>query len=111
MNRRSVGLVALVVSSSVLAACRKEPPAPAPAPPVAESGSGAPAAATTEAERTRAMEEQAAEMNRRMEEARASGQDPAQALDQFERDRAELNRIAEGQPPADEPVEPPPPAE
>jgi hypothetical protein len=101
---------ALLLLSSALTACGKETaPPPAPTPPAVES---APVATTTEAERTRAMEDQAAEMNRRMEEARATGQDPAQALDQFERDRAELNRMGQGEAPAPEaPLEPPPPGE
>ena len=53
------------------------------------------------------MEAKAAEATQRLEEARATGQDPAQAMEQFEKERAELNRMAEGQPPAEEP--PPPP--
>ena len=102
------GVCGFLTSALLISACggssSSEAPAPAAQPSAAESSSPPP---PTESQRTREMEEKAVEATRRLEEAQASGQDPAQAFEQFERDRAEVNRMAEGQPPAEEP--PPPP--
>ncbi len=70
----------------------------------------------SEAERTHTMEARAAEMNRKLEEARAGGlseQEAQRAFEEFERERAELNRISEsGSAPAESeaPAFQPPPS-
>lgn len=70
----------------------------------------------SEAGRTREMEAKQEEMNRKLEAARAGGMTPEEierAYQEYERDRLELNQMAEtaAPPPADAPVAdyPPPP--
>lgn len=68
----------------------------------------------SEAGRAREMEAKQEEMNRKLEAARAGGMTPEEierAYQEYERERLELNQMAESAapPPADAPVDPPPP--
>ena len=59
-------------------------------------------APSSESERTRAMQEKQAEMERKMAEARAGNLSPEElqrVYQEVEQDRQELNRMGEGEPP------------
>jgi hypothetical protein len=66
------------------------------------------AAGTSEAERTRLMEEKAAQARRDFEEAKADASSPEEAeaaVREYERARSELNELAEDETPGDDPPE------
>ena len=98
----------LGVAVVALAACGGgggKQPAPAAGQPQATDESSAydSSGSASEAERTRAMAGQAAEMNKGFEEARAAGAtgaDAEAAYQKFEQERARLNQTGEGQQPA-----------
>ena len=104
------GIAPLLMCGLLIVACggssSKAPPPGSATSSSTESSTSTPPP-TTESQRTREMEQKAADMNQRLEEAKASGEDPAKAWAEYEKERAELNQMGSGQQPVDEP--PPPP--
>ena len=105
MRRIGRGAPALLLSLGLLACNANRAPEPAPesagsAEVVEDTAAPAP---PSESARTAEMAERQAEMNRKLEDAKASGlsqEELEQAYRDYEAERLELNRAAEGAPPA-----------
>jgi hypothetical protein len=106
MRRFARGAPALLLSLGLVACNANREPAPAAEPAESLETAEAPAAMPppgSEAARTAEMEERQAEMNRKLEDAKASWlsqEELDQAYRDYEAERLELNRAAEGAPPA-----------
>lgn len=117
----AIGALAL---GALLSGCSKSAPesaaaedstaASANAAALTESAAGdAGGGSVRESDRTREMEAQREQMDRTMEQAQSGELTPEEAWAQYERERAELNQMADGAPPSDETIvdDPPPPLE
>lgn len=113
--------VAALALGALLSGCSKSSPEPADGAAAASSASDAAltesaagdagGGSVRESDRTREMEAQREQMDRTMEQAQSGELTPEEAWAQYERERAELNQMADGAPPSDETIvdDPPPP--